>query len=55
MVVHPDGAGLAALGHLAAAGQLEVRIAREFPLAEAGAAQAFLAEARPLGKVVLRP
>ncbi len=55
MVVHPDGAGLRALAELAGVGRLKVLIAREFPLAEAGAAQAFLAEARPMGKVVLRP
>ena len=37
------------------AGQLKVHVARTFPLADAGAAQRFLKEARPVGKVVLLP
>jgi NADPH:quinone reductase-like Zn-dependent oxidoreductase len=48
MLVTPDAEGLVALGHL------KVQIARRFPLAEAGAAQAFLAT-RPIGKIVLEP
>jgi NADPH2:quinone reductase len=37
------------------AGELDVRIARTFPLAEAGAAQVFLASRQALGKVLLIP
>ncbi len=36
-----------------AAGQLRVRIARTFPLAQAGEAHAYLANERPMGKIVL--
>lgn len=54
IIVRPDAVGLRALAALADAGQLAVRVARAFPLAEAGAAQAFL-ETRPVGKVVLLP
>lgn len=53
MSVRPDAAGLRALADLAAQGKLKVLVAKAFPLAEAGAAQTFLAEARPAGKVVL--
>jgi NADPH:quinone reductase len=38
-----------------ASGALDVRIARTFPLAEAGAAQAYLASRQALGKVLLIP
>jgi NADPH:quinone reductase-like Zn-dependent oxidoreductase len=50
--VKPDGAGLKALADLADKGQLRPIVAKEFPLAEAGAAHAYLAT-RPVGKVVL--
>lgn len=55
MMVAPDAARLATLADLASHGKLKVLVAKAFPLAEAGAAQAFLAEARPAGKVVLLP
>ena len=54
-MVTPDAEGLGALARLAEAGQLKVQVARTFPLADAGAAQSFLEEARPGGKVVLLP
>ena len=54
-MVTPDAKGLRALARLAEAGQLKVQVARTFPLADAGAAQSFLEEARPVGKVVLLP
>lgn len=50
--VVPDREGLQELAKLAAVGKLKVRVARSFPLAEAGAAHAFLAT-KPKGKVVL--
>jgi|GEM_PF-5033362 len=53
--VAPDYAGLPALSGLADAGQLRVHVARTFPPVEAGAAQQFLKEERPIGKVVLLP
>ena len=53
--VSPDGLGLRALAQLADAGQLKVKVARTFPLAEAGVAQRFLKKALPIGKVVLLP
>jgi NADPH2:quinone reductase len=37
-----------------AAGQLEVRVARTFPLAEAAAAHEYLASRQALGKVLLK-
>jgi NADPH:quinone reductase-like Zn-dependent oxidoreductase len=52
--VKPDGAGLRALAALAKQGQLTPVVAKTFPLAEAGAAHAFL-ETRPIGKVVIVP
>lgn len=54
IIVRPNAAGLRGLAALAEAGQLAVHVARVFPLAEAGLAQAFL-ETRPAGKVVLAP
>lgn len=53
--VRPNGPQLEELAKLGAAGRLTPQVARTFPLAEAGAAQAFLAEAKPVGKVVLIP
>jgi NADPH:quinone reductase-like Zn-dependent oxidoreductase len=50
--VVPDRDGLIDLARLADADQLEVHVERTFPLAEAGAAQAFLAT-KPRGKVAL--
>jgi NADPH:quinone reductase-like Zn-dependent oxidoreductase len=50
--VVPDRDGLVELARLADADQLEVHVERTFPLAEAGAAQAFLAT-KPRGKVAL--
>ena len=50
--VVPDRDGLVELARLADADQLEVHVERTFPLAEAGAAQAFLAT-KPKGKVAL--
>jgi NADPH:quinone reductase-like Zn-dependent oxidoreductase len=50
--VRPDRDGLVELALLADAGKLQVHVERSFPLAEAGAAQAFLAT-KPKGKVVL--
>ncbi len=50
--VHPDGAGLRGLADLVSRGALKAEVARTFPLAEAGTAQAFV-ESRPIGKVVL--
>ena len=50
--VRPDRDGLVELARLADAGRLQVHVERTFPLAEAGAAQAFLGT-RPKGKVVL--
>jgi NADPH:quinone reductase-like Zn-dependent oxidoreductase len=50
--VLPDRDGLVELVRLADADQLEVHVERTFPLAEAGAAQTFLA-AKPKGKVAL--
>ncbi|TIU29818.1 MAG: NADP-dependent oxidoreductase, partial [Mesorhizobium sp.] len=52
MSVVPDQAGLVELGRLVDAGKLAVHVAKTFPLAEAGAAHAFLGT-RPVGKVVL--
>ena len=52
MSVVPDRDGLVELARLVDADQLAVHVERTFPLAEAGAAQAFLAT-RPNGKVVL--
>jgi NADPH:quinone reductase-like Zn-dependent oxidoreductase len=54
MMVEPDGDGLRALAALAAKGALRVLVAQRFALADAGAAQEFLAT-RPVGKIVLRP
>ena len=53
--VAPDAAGLRALAKLIETGQLKVHVERTFPLADAGAAQHFLKEARPVGKAVLLP
>lgn len=50
--VTSDHDGLVELARLADADQLEVHVERTFPLAEAGAAQAFLAT-KPRGKVAL--
>jgi NADPH:quinone reductase-like Zn-dependent oxidoreductase len=50
--VKPDRDGLIELARLADSDQLEVHVEKTFPLAEAGAAQAFLAT-RPKGKVAL--
>jgi NADPH:quinone reductase-like Zn-dependent oxidoreductase len=50
--VKPDRDGLVGLARLADADQLEVHVERTFPLAEAGAAQTFLAT-KPKGKVAL--
>ena len=50
--VMPDREALVALARLADADQLEVHVERTFPLAEAGAAHAFLA-GKPKGKVAL--
>lgn len=52
MLVHPDGDGMRALASLVADGALKAHVARTFPLAEAGAAQAFL-DTKPIGKIVL--
>ncbi len=54
VLVTPDAAGLAALAGLASKGALRVMVARSFALADAGAAQDYLAT-RPAGKVVLAP
>jgi NADPH:quinone reductase-like Zn-dependent oxidoreductase len=51
-LAHPDGKRLADLGRAVLTGKLVVPIARRFPLAQAGAAQAF-AEAGAGGKVIL--
>jgi NADPH:quinone reductase-like Zn-dependent oxidoreductase len=50
--VKPDRDGLVGLARLADADQLQVHVERTFPLAEAGAAQTFLAT-KPKGKVAL--
>jgi NADPH:quinone reductase-like Zn-dependent oxidoreductase len=50
--VRPDRDGLVELARLADAGKLKVHVEKTFPLAEAGAAHAFLAT-KPKGKVVL--
>ena len=50
--VRPDRDGLIELARLADAGQLKVHVEKTFPLADAGAAQAFLAT-RPKGKIAL--
>jgi NADPH:quinone reductase-like Zn-dependent oxidoreductase len=50
--VRPDRDGLIELARLAESDQLEVHVEKTFPLAEAGAAQAFLAT-KPKGKVAL--
>jgi NADPH:quinone reductase-like Zn-dependent oxidoreductase len=50
--VRPDRDGLVELARLADAGKLAAHVAKTFPLAEAGAAHAFLAT-KPKGKVVL--
>jgi NADPH:quinone reductase-like Zn-dependent oxidoreductase len=52
-LVDPDGAGLEALAGLVRDGALAVRVEREFPLAEAGAAHRLVAAGRTTGKVVL--
>ncbi|BCG93225.1 NADP-dependent oxidoreductase [Mesorhizobium sp. 131-2-1] len=52
MSVVPDRDGLVELGRLVDAGKLAVHVAQTFPLAQAGAAHAFLST-RPIGKVVL--
>jgi len=52
MSVVPDREGLAELGKLVDARKLSIHVAKTFPLAQAGAAHAFLAT-RPIGKVVL--
>ncbi|SFJ19178.1 NADP-dependent oxidoreductase [Albimonas pacifica] len=53
--VRPNGPQLEELAKLGAEGRLRPQVAKEFPLAEAGAAQAFLAAEKPVGKVVLIP
>jgi NADPH:quinone reductase-like Zn-dependent oxidoreductase len=55
ILVEPDAAGLQALCDLHERGLLKVHVARRFPLAQAAAAQDFLANERPIGKVVLEP
>lgn len=55
ILVEPDAAGLQALCDLYERGHLKVHVARRFPLAQAAAAQDFLANERPIGKVVLEP
>jgi len=52
-LVEPDAAGMDALAGLVEAKQLTVRVERQFPLAEAAAAHALVAEGRTTGKVVL--
>jgi NADPH:quinone reductase-like Zn-dependent oxidoreductase len=52
MSVVPDRPGLVELGKLIESKKLGARVAKAFPLEEAGAAHAFLAT-RPIGKVVL--
>ncbi len=54
MMVHPDPTRLAELGEAVADGELELPIARRFPLAEVHKAQR-LAEQHGVGKVVLVP
>ena len=51
--VRPSAAELYELGRLVEAGQLRVEVAREYPLAEAGAALDHLAEGHVRGKLVL--
>ncbi len=51
--VRPSGEQLGVLGGLAAAGRLRVEVSREFPLAEAAAAQRLLEQRHVRGKVVL--
>ena len=53
--VRPNGPQLEELARLGAEGRLTPAVARTFPLAEAGAAQSFLADEKPVGKVVLLP
>ncbi|MCA0921866.1 NADP-dependent oxidoreductase [Pseudooceanicola nanhaiensis] len=55
IMVRPGAHHMAALMTLMAEGALRVVVDRTFPLAEAGAAQDYLAEARPAGKVALIP
>lgn len=52
MSVVPDREGLVELAKLVDTGRLAVHVAKAFPLDQAGAAHAFLAN-RPIGKVVL--
>lgn len=52
-LVEPDAAGMDTLASLVEAKQLSVHIERRFPLAEAAAAHALVAEGRTTGKVVL--
>lgn len=55
ILVEPDAAGLQSLSDLFEHGKLKVHVARRFPLAQAAAAQDYLATQRPIGKVVLEP
>lgn len=51
--VRPSGEQLETLGALATAGRLRVEVSREFPLAEAAAAQQLVEQGHVRGKVVL--
>ncbi len=55
VTVEPDHASLEALAALATAGKLKVHVEQEFPLERAADAHRFLIEAKPRGKIVLKP
>lgn len=55
MLVHPDGAGLAELAGLVAAGRLRVHVSESFALADVAAAYRAVASGHTTGKVVLLP
>lgn len=55
VTVEPDHGGLEALAALVEAGKLTVHVEKAFPLEQAAEAHRFLVEAKPRGKIVLRP
>lgn len=55
IIVEPDAAALTQLSTLFIKGALKIHVAKSFPLSAVSAAQDYLAEERPIGKVVLKP
>lgn len=55
IAIHADGAALAGLSRLAAAGKLTLRVAETYPLADAAKAQQRLAAGGVRGRLVLIP